>query len=71
MGFGILGNQGTSKKDQTNEDNFGIDDDDWNVYRDIQKDRFSEDEEDDQTALNEVEDKIGELDTDFALMLYQ
>ena len=47
-----------------------MDDDDWNVYRDIQKDRFSEDEEDDQQALNEVEEKIGELDGEFGIMLY-
>ena len=61
---------GAQKKDTLN-DNFGVDDDDWNVYRDIQKDRFSEDEDDDQQTLAEVEEKIAELDADFNLMLYQ
>ena len=57
-------------KDTTN-DNFGSSDQDWDVYRDIQKDGFSEDEEDDQQALNEVEEKISELDNEFNLMLYE
>lgn len=59
------------ERDQWKSDNFGQDDDDWNVYRDIQKDRFSEDEDDDCQALADVEEKIAELDVDFNLMLYQ
>ena len=47
-----------------------MDDNDWNVYKDIQKNCFSEDEEDDQQALNELEEKLAELDPDFNLMLY-
>ena len=60
-----------AQKKDTTDDNFGVDDDDWNVYRDIQKDRFSEDDDDDHAALTEVEEKIAELDADFNLMLYQ
>jgi len=48
-----------------------MDDEDWHVYKDIQKDGFSEDDEDDQQALNEIEEKIGELDPEFAVLLYQ
>lgn len=29
------------------DDNFGMADEDWDIYREIQKDGFSEDEEDD------------------------
>jgi hypothetical protein len=36
-----------SKSKDTTRDNFGLEDEDWDVYRDIQKDGFSEDEEDD------------------------
>lgn len=42
----------------TTPDDFGLDDHDWEIYRDIQKDGFSEDEEDDLQNLQEVEDKI-------------
>jgi actin-related protein 5 len=52
-------------------DTFGMDDNDWNVYKDIQKNNFSEDEEDDQQALNELEERLTELDPEFNLILYQ
>ena len=35
------------KEEQVQETTFGMDDNDWNVYKDIQKNCFSEDEEDD------------------------
>lgn len=35
------------KNKDTTRDMFGKDDEDWDVYRDIQKDGFSEDDEDD------------------------
>ena len=47
------------------------DDNDWNVYKDIQKNNFSEDEEDDQQLLNDIEEKLTELDSDFNMILYQ
>ena len=37
-------------------DDFGMADEDWDVYREIQKDGFSEDEEEDQSNLAELED---------------
>lgn len=63
--------QFSPNKPEKTRDNFGVDDEDWDVYRDIQKDGFSEDEEDDQQALNEIEDKISELDKNFNMMLYK
>lgn len=63
-------NEAMGRVTTANDETFGMDDDDWNVYRDIQKDRFSEDEEDDQQALCEAEEKIADLDTDFGIMLY-
>ena len=55
----------------TTDDDFGLKDQDWEVYRDIQRDGFSEEEEDGQQALNEVEEQICELDEDFNLLLYE
>jgi len=49
----------------TTPDDFGLDDQDWEVYRDIQKDGFSEDEEDDMQSLQEIEEKIAQLDSEF------
>ena len=40
------------------------------MYREIQKDGFSEDEEEDQNGLAELEDQISELDPKFSLLLY-
>lgn len=51
-------------------DNFGQDDDDWDVYREIQKDGLSEDEEDEQNNLNELEEQIAGMDPKFGLLMY-
>jgi hypothetical protein len=40
------------------------------VYRGIAKDGYSEDEEEDQQALNELEEQIADLDPKFANLLY-
>lgn len=45
-------------------------DEDWDIYREIQKDGFSEEEEEDQTNLAELEDQIADLDPKFQLLLY-
>lgn len=58
------------KEREDGNDNFGVTDEDWDVYREIQKDGFSEDEEEDQNALAELEDNISELDPKFSLLLY-
>ena len=66
-----LGKEEKLQDDKNETNTFGMDDNDWNVYKDIQKNCFSEDEEDDQQALNELEENLAELDPDFNLMLYQ
>lgn len=58
------------KEREDGNDDFGITDEDWDVYREIQKDGFSEDEEEDQGALADLEDQISELDPKFSLLLY-
>ena len=45
-------------------------DEDWDIYRGIQKDGYSEDEEDDQQALAELEEQIAEMDPKFSNLLY-
>ena len=47
------------------DDNFGMDDEDWEIYRGINKEAMSEDEEEDQQILTELEDKISEIDPSF------
>ena len=51
-------------------DDFGMADEDWDIYREIQKDGFSEEEEEDQGNLAELEDQIADLDPKFQLLLY-
>jgi len=59
------------KQAAANNDNFGQDDEDWDVYREIQKDDGgSEEEEENQVALQELEDQIAEMDPKFGLLLY-
>ena len=45
-------------------------DEDWDIYRGIQRDGYSEDEEDDQQALAELEEQIAEMDPKFSNLLY-
>ena len=51
-------------------DDFGMADEDWDIYREIQKDGFSEEEEEDQSNLAELEDQIADMDPKFQLLLY-
>lgn len=46
--LGIDGRRPGNNPDQEDQDMFGAADEDWDVYRGIQKDGFSEDEEEDQ-----------------------
>lgn len=45
-------------------------DEDWDIYRGIQKDCYSEDEEEDQSNLAELEEQIAEMDPKFSSLLY-
>ena len=40
-------------------------DEDWDIYREIQKDGFSEEEAEDQGELAELEDQIADMDPKF------
>ena len=65
----VVGQPPVKEKEHGNDD-FGMEDEDWDVYREIQKDGFSEDEEDDQDNLAALEDQIAELDPKFNMLLY-
>jgi actin-related protein 5 len=54
----------TKKKDNANDD-FGINDEDWEVYRGISRHNLSEDEEEDQQQLNDVEAQIIDMDPSY------
>ena len=65
----VLAELGTEEKQETLGDNFGQDDEDWDVYREIQKDDGgSEEEEENQVTLQELEDKIADLDPKFGAL---
>lgn len=50
-----------NNKNKENDDDFGINDDDWDVYREISKHNLSDDEDEEKTLLDEVEGKILEV----------
>lgn len=52
------------KKDNQSDD-FGINDEDWEIYRGISRHNISEDEEEDQNQLNEIEAQIMEMDPNY------
>lgn len=52
---------GADKKDGM-DDNFGVDDQDWDVYRDINKGGFDDENEEDQEAVNSIEKLIADVD---------
>jgi len=54
-----------NKKKENEKDNFGINDEDWEVYRGISRHNISEDEEEDQNQLNELEAQIMEMDPNY------
>jgi hypothetical protein len=55
-------NEKPTKKNEKQSDEFGKNDDDWEVYRGISKNNISEDEEEDQQQLNDIEAQIIEMD---------
>lgn len=48
---------------------FGMADEDWDAYRNISKEQFEEEDEEDQALLNELEEQISDMDPEFPLML--
>lgn len=56
----------TKKNNESDEDDFGINDEDWQVYKTIAKPGYEEDEEEeDLQALDEINEKIAEVDPNF------
>lgn len=53
------------KKGEPQTDDFGINDEDWEVYRGISRHNLSEDEEEDQQMLQEIEAQIIESDPNY------
>jgi len=54
-----------TKKNEKNTDEFGKNDEDWDVYRGISKNNISEDEEEDLNKLNDIEAEIVEIDPNY------
>ena len=50
---------------EEDQDMFGANDNDWEAYKDIQKDTFQENDEEDQQALVEVEELLADFDPSF------
>lgn len=61
-----LGKDSTdSPSDVSSDDEFGKKDEDWDLYREISKHNLSDEEEEEQQHLHEIETKIIEIDPDF------
>jgi actin-related protein 5 len=54
-----------NKKGELTVDDFGLNDEDWEVYRGISRHNLSEDEEEDQQQLQEIEAQIIEVDPNY------
>ena len=52
-------------KNSKKEDNFGMNDDDWDVYKKIRRDQGDSDSEEEQEKLNEYEAVLKEHDPSF------
>jgi actin-related protein 5 len=60
-----LGKENLSGSKKIKKDDFGVNDEDWEVYRGISRHTLSEDEEEDVQNLNEIEGQIIELDPNY------
>jgi actin-related protein 5 len=60
-----LGKESERTRKNTTPDEFGIKDEDWEIYRGISRHNLSEDEEEDQQQLNEIEAQIIEMDPNY------
>ena len=57
------GSGGSSTKGE--EDDFGKNDEDWEIYREVNKNNINEEEEEDMNRLHDVENQIAEIDKNF------
>ena len=60
-----LGKEFERNRKNATPDEFGIKDEDWEIYRGISRHNLSEDEEEDNQQLNEVEAQIIEMDQNY------
>ena len=60
-----LGKESERSRKNASPDEFGIKDEDWEIYRGISRHNLSEDEEEDNQQLNEVEAQIIEMDPNY------
>ena len=56
-------NDGASTKGE--EDDFGKNDEDWEIYREVNKNNINEEEEEDMNRLHDVENQISEIDKNY------
>lgn len=58
-------------KNEDDDDAFGINDDDWDIYRNINTTGFNDEDEEDQEAVNLIEKQIADIDPSFTYMMLQ
>lgn len=63
---GLAATNDGKRKRKNDDDTFGMDDDDWHVYRDVANDSESEGEEEDTTALRALESELLTYDPNFS-----
>mmetsp|Transcript_20645 Transcript_20645/g.20376 ORF Transcript_20645/g.20376 Transcript_20645/m.20376 type:complete len:261 (-) Transcript_20645:117-899(-) len=68
--IGAINDETKNKKNnESEEDDFGINDEDWQVYKTIAKPGYEEDDqEEDIQALEEINEKIAEVDPNFGCL---
>jgi actin-related protein 5 len=62
---GLAANNEGKRKRKNDDDNFGMNDDDWHVYRDVANDSDSEGEEEENAALQSIEQELLQYDSTF------
>ena len=60
-----LGSDSTDNQSSSVDDDFGKKDEDWDVYREVSRHNLSDEEEEDQQRLHEIEVQIEEMDPDY------
>lgn len=60
-----LGSDSTDNQSSAVDDDFGKKDEDWDVYREVSRHNLSDEEEEDQQRLHEIEVQIEEMDPDY------
>ena len=56
---------------RNNEDDFGKNDEDWEIYREVNKNNINEEEEEDINRLHDVENQISDIDKNYFFNVQQ